>query len=123
MANKDIKTIHASSTKTLDVLYNDSAFTIEGLKLENIPDVVKWVEGYTKFKNKRVYIVSGETMNTYCGNTGDNAYPNDLNIISIKLSDMRNPMNLVIPRFRVGGRWFDDVVNNNRRRETEKANA
>lgn len=28
-------------------------------------------------------------------------------------------MRLAIPRFEVGGRWFDDVVDNNARREKE----
>ena len=30
------------------------------------------------------------------------------------------PLALTIPRFHVGGRWFDDVVANNARREAEK---
>jgi hypothetical protein len=29
-------------------------------------------------------------------------------------------MAIVIPRFEVGGRWFDDVVDNNRMREESK---
>lgn len=120
MTKQKIETIHIFSAEDLEMLYNDSAFTIEGLSLDSIPDMVKWVEGYTKLKNKRVYVISGETMNTYCGNTGNNAYPKELNIVAIKLSDMKNPMNITLPRFQVGGRWFDDVVENNRRRESEK---
>ena len=59
-------------------------------------------------------------MNLAYGLTGDNAYRDDLHIVSVKLSDIENVGAIVIPRFQVGGRWFDDIVANNRRREEEK---
>ena len=34
----------------------------------------------------------------------------------IKLSDLINPSAIVFKRFDFGGRWFDDVVDNNARR-------
>ena len=33
------------------------------------------------------------------------------------LDDIEDPTKIAIPRFQVGGRWFDDIVDNNRRRE------
>lgn len=109
------------SAEDLDALYQDSALTIVGLVEKAIPDFVNWIEQYTKLrKDCYVYKISGETMNAYCGNTGDNCYPNDLIIVSVKLSDMEDASTIVIPRFMVGGRWFDDIVDNNRRRESEK---
>ena len=51
---------------------------------------------------------------------GDNAYADDLNLVAIKLSDIADYSKIVLPRFQVGGRWFDDIVDNNRRREEEK---
>ena len=77
------------------------------------------MEGYTKLLRRRVYIVSGKVMNVYCDLTGDNAYQDDLNLIAIKLSDIADYSKIVLPRFQVGGRWFDDIVDNNRRREEE----
>ena len=48
-------------------------------------------------------------------------YPEtDCTILCIKLDDMERPMAVTLPRFAVGGRWFDDVVDNNARREAEK---
>lgn len=103
----------------LDALYKDSALTFQGITRESIPDVIQWVKQYTEFKTdeENVYVVSGETMNNFYGLTGINQYVPHLNIVCVKLSDLAEPMKLVIPRFRVGGRWFDDIVDNNARRE------
>lgn len=117
---KKIEQIHVFSAEDLKALYDDSALTMTGLTVESIPDFVKWVESYTKLLRRRVYIVSGKVMNTYCGNTGENAYADDLNLVAIKLSDIADYTKIILPRFQVGGRWFDDIVDNNRRREEEK---
>lgn len=102
----------------LDALYKDSALTFEGITRESIPDVLDWVKLYTRFKGEEeVFVVRGETMNSFYGLTGLNQYVTHLNIVCVKLSDLEEPMKLVIPRFRVGGRWFDDIVRNNARRE------
>ena len=120
MTKQNIETTHIFSAEDLKALYDDSALTMTGLNLDSIPDFVGWVEGYTKLLRRRVYVVSGKVMNTYCGNTGDNAYADDLNLVAIKLSDIADYTKIVLPRFQVGGRWFDDIVDNNRRREEEK---
>ena len=109
------------SAEDLDALRDDSALTIEGLAESSIPDLVNWIERYTKLrKDCFVYKISGETLNTYCGNTGNNRYPDDLTIVAVKLSNMEDCSTIFIPRFEFGGRWFDDIVANNRRREAEK---
>lgn len=120
MTKQNIETIHIFSAEDLKALYDDSALTITGLKVDSIPDFVKWVESYTKLLRRRAYIVSGKVMNVYCGLTGDNAYQDDLNLVAIKLSDIADYSKIVLPRFQVGGRWFDDIVDNNKRREEEK---
>ena len=53
-------------------------------------------------------------MNEQYGLSGSNAYPEDCTIVSV--TDI-NQMAITIPRFEVGGRWFDDIVDNNTRRE------
>jgi hypothetical protein len=120
MTKEKIETIHIFSAEDLKALYDDSALTITGLKVDSIPDFVKWVESYTKLLRRRAYVVSGKVMNVYCGLTGDNAYQDDLNLVAIKLSDIADYSKIVLPRFLVGGRWFDDIVDNNRRHEEEK---
>ena len=120
MTKQNIETIHIFSAEDLKALYDDSALTITGLKVDSIPDFVKWVESYTKLLRRRAYVVSGKVMNVYCGLTGDNAYQDDLNLVAIKLSDIADYSKIVFPRFQIGGRWFDDIVDNNRRHEEEK---
>ena len=46
--------------------------------------------------------------------TGDNAYPDDLTILSIELDNITNVETMFIKKFEVGARWFDDIVDNNR---------
>ena len=96
-----------------------SALTIEGLADDSIPDFINWVKEYTPMKNEIAYIIKGKTMNKVYGLTSKNAYPDDLTIVSIKLEDMENSVAVVVPRFEIGARWFDDIIMNNAMRETE----
>lgn len=114
----EMKLVDVTDRAGLDALYKDSALTFEGITRDSIPDVVNWVKRYTRFKNEEeVFVVSGKTMNDFYGLTGINQYVTHLNIVCIKLANLVEPMKLALPRFRVGGRWFDDVVDNNARRE------
>ena len=97
-----------------------SALTLEGLAEDSIPDFIEWVKKYTPMKSETAYIIKGKTMNEVCNLTGDNAYPDDCTIVSIRLEDMEDSMAVVMPRFKIGARWFDDIVANNLRREMEK---
>ena len=113
--NMEIRTL-----TELDELRNlGSALTMEGLADESIPDFISWVKEHTPMKNEVAYVVKGKTMNHIYELTGNNAYPDDLTIVSIKLEDMENSMAVIIPRFEIGARWFDDIVMNNAMRESE----
>lgn len=106
-------TIENVTTKNqLDNLYNHSAFTIEGLAEESISDMIKWLKENTTFTtdNPTVYITKGKTMNIEYNLIGNKAYSDDLTIVSVIDIDS---MKIAIKRFSVGGRWFDDIVDNN----------
>lgn len=106
-------TINNVTTKEqLNNLYNNSAFTIEGLAEESIPDLMEWLNENTSFttNNPIVYVIEGKVMNDMYGLHGNNAYPNDLTIISVIDIDL---VRIALKRFSVGGRWFDDIVDNN----------
>ena len=114
-------TIENVTTKEqLDKLYNNSAFTIEGLAEESIPDMIAWLEQNTTFTTNEpvVYITKGNVMNEiyglYGNNDGDNSYDIDLTIVSVIDIDL---VKIALKRFSVGGRWFDDIVDNNIRRK------
>ena len=96
-----------------------SALTIEGLSEESIQDFIDWVKQYTPMKKEIAYVIKGKTMNRVYNLMGNNAYPNDCTIVSIKLEDMENSKAIIIPRFEIGGRWFDDIIDNNSMRETK----
>lgn len=97
-----------------------SALTIEGLAEDSIKDFIDWVKKYTPMSKEDAYIIKGKTMNEIYKLTGDNAYPDECNIVSIKLEDMTNYETIIMPRFNIGARWFDDIVENNAIREKEK---
>lgn len=115
--------IQVTDKATLDELYESSAFTIEGLSTEDdsLKDMIEWIKKFTAFKKEDVYVIEGSVMNREYGLTGTNAYPETgCSIVAVKLADLEEPHTLTFPRFQVGGRWFDDVVDNNIRREEEK---
>ena len=107
--------------KQFDELYKQWAFTLQGLVLDGIPYVMKWLEenkAYNPQKDKTtVYVIKGNIMNEMYGLTGDNAYQDDVNIVCILGIDLNA---LVWARFEIGGKWFTDIVDNNRRREEVK---
>lgn len=112
----NINIVNTDAT-TLHDLVEHSALTIEGLATDLIPQFVEWIEGYTPLKNKTVYVTKGALANREWGLTGRNAYSADLNLVSVKLDDMENFKKIVMPRFQIGGRWMDDIYDNNVRRE------
>ena len=117
-----MKKINVFTKEQLDELYDQSALTWEGLSADegNLNAVENWLK-----KNKAIlegeeptfHIISGELMNTTYGLTNDNAYSKDLTLISVTNI---NQMAICLPRFEVGGRWFDDIVLNNAMREESK---
>ena len=110
-----INKIEVTTKEQLDELYNGSAFTMEGLDTskENIEKLIEWFNKYGGVKEPlSIFITKGSVMNNKYGLTKDNAYPNDLNIVSIKLEDIKEVNRIVVPRFAIGARWFDDIVNN-----------
>lgn len=110
--------IYVSTKEQLDALYNQSALTWEGLSSneENLGAVRNWLEEHGALTNVEpdFHIVSGEFMNEQYGLSGDNAYPEDCTLVSVTDIDQ---MKITISRFEVGGRWFDDIVDNNAMRE------
>lgn len=113
----NVEIIECKSKEDIERL--GSALTWEGMDMsaESLDWLFGWVEGLTKTKRRRLYLTKGATMNRLYGLTGDNAYPDDLNIVSIMLDDMEDWNAVVLPRFQVGGRWMDDIVQNNISRE------
>lgn len=113
-------TIIDATADDLKKFYDDWSLTLEGIQRSDAETLIDWIEQYTPMINKTIYMVSGKLMNDTYGLTGDNRYPDDLNIMVVMLKDMENANKITMPRFGIGGRWFTDVVDNNARREQNK---
>ena len=116
-----MKTVYVTDRKQLDELYDQSALTFEGLRAEaeDICALENWLRSHDSIIDGEAvaHIIKGGFMNRSYDLTGDNAYPNELTIVSVTGIDQ---LRIALPRFAVGGRWFDDIVANNERREKEK---
>lgn len=119
--------IKVTTKAQLDALYEDWSLTVEGLRPDerNLRELLDWVKELTPLRREDVYTVEGAVMNREYGLTGTNAYPEtDCTLVCVRLADMERPGRVTTPRFQIGGRWFTDVVDNNRVREEERrANA
>ncbi len=108
--------VRVNSREELDYLYDCAALTVIGVCEESIPAIMDILKENTTVYRERAFIIPGKLMNEQYGLTGRNAYKDDLHIVSISLEDFdEGPM--VLKRFEYGWRWFDDVVDNNARRE------
>ena len=58
----------------------------------------------------------GKVMNDFYDLSGNNRYPDDSHIVSVIDIDL---CKVTFKRFEIGGRWFDDIVDNNASREAE----
>lgn len=116
-----MKITYVSTKAELDALYNQSALTWEGLTTDedNLNAVKEWLAANGAILNDiepQFHIITGKLMNEIYGLTDTNAYPEDLTIVSV--TDI-NTVKVALARFQVGGRWFDDIVSNNARREVD----
>lgn len=97
--------IEVKTKEQLQELYDAWAMTWEGLRSEDF-EVALQECGKAGAKG---FIIKGAFMNEVCKLTGNNAYPADLNIFSIK--DFKGlAMNY-------GARWMTDIIDNNAYRQ------
>lgn len=97
--------INVETKEQLKELYDSSAMTWEGLREDDFEIALKECGA----EGAKGYITKGSVMNKLCKLTGDNAYPDNLNIFSIK-----EFKGLAIV---FGARWMDDIIDNNARRQ------
>lgn len=88
-------------------------------------DIKDWVDGYNSELSKqdigkveKFYLFHGRDMNTNYGLTGNNAYPNDLTFLMFAHDGLNVPK-LAMFKLAMLDRWFDDIVDNNERNQSE----
>ena len=101
--------------------YEGSYYTITGCG----GDLQAWKDGYEKLlAEKKIgkplawYDFTGADMNAEYGLTGLNAYEDDLRFLCFPLDGL-DIGRLAFFKLIAADRWFDDIVDNNRRREEE----
>ena len=97
--------IKVETKEQLKDLNDCSAMTWEGLIEEDFGTALDMCGA----EGAKGYVTTGKVMNEICHLTGDNAYPDNLNIFSI---DKYKGLAIMF-----GARWLDDIVSNNADRE------
>lgn len=99
--------------------YEGSYYTITGAG----GDLQKWKDGYAEMLAERGIGAitkwiefTGKDMNDEFGLTGTNRYPDDLHFLAFPLDGL-DDSRLAIFKLQMQDRWFDDIVDNNARRE------
>ena len=108
--------------KNHDEFYEKWSLTFEGTTIDdsNLNWLINWFKEHNcNMIKEDFYVIKGRMMNDYYHLTGDNAYPDNINILVIKLEDLENPDGIYRPRFEIGGRFFNDICDNNARRERQ----
>ena len=96
--------------------YEGSMLTFAGMVPEEAQLYVDYFKDFTTVdESVDGYIYTGKAMNTYYHLRGKKRYPEDLHFLTIPLKAFKECGKIAIPRFQIGGRWFDDIVDNNRR--------
>ena len=123
MNNSIYKKEEVTTKEKLNELYKSSALTFTGIIADdkNLNEIIEWIKKYSEISQPLpIYIIKGKVMNQNYRLTGVNAYNDNLTLISIKTEDIKEVNKIAISRLEVGGRWFDDIVDNNARRKETK---
>ena len=100
----------------LEMLYNGSAFTFEGLDTsrESMKSLMTALKDYVnpEMDELTIYVVKGSLMNDRYGLWKD-PYPDRLSIVAIPTNQFKDIGKLAMFKLQVGARWFDDIVDNN----------
>lgn len=97
--------IKVETKEQLKALNDCSAMTWEGLIEEDFGAALDMCGA----EGAKGYVTTGKVMNEICHLTGDNAYPDNLNIFSI---DKYKGLAIMF-----GARWMDDILSSNADRE------
>jgi hypothetical protein len=111
-------------TFMFETAYFGSYYTIIGVN-----DYEDFKRGYTRELQdcgigtpQKFIEFTGKEMNEHYHLTGDNRYKDDLHFLAFSLDGL-DVAKLSLFRLLWDDKWFDDMVDNNSRREREKGNA
>lgn len=111
-----MKKIVLTDTKKFDEFYDDWDLTFTGV-IENEWNLyVDFIKGCSPInEDSEVYYFKGKLMNKKYNLKGKVAYNDDLGFLVIKMRDVESIDRIALPMRLIGGRWFNDIVDNNKR--------
>lgn len=111
----NLELIQVEKPRQFAKFYKDGSLTLMSVKMEDANLYFNWLKQFTDFHNERMYVFTGKQMNDYYKLTDWNAYPDDLLAFAVMQEDMKCDSNVIaLERFLFEGRWFDDIVAENR---------
>lgn len=119
---RQILKVNADNREAMfNAAYNGSYYTIIGCG----GNLNEWATGYRELleergigTHKEFITFKGADMNKIYGLTGDNSYNNELTFLMFPL-DTLDVEKLAIFKLQACDRWFDDIVDNNQRRQSD----
>ena len=113
------ESVSSETFEMFKAAYSGSYYTITGAG----GDLNKWKEGYNELLAKENIgsvdnwiTFTGTDMNAFGHLTANNAYPDDLTFLAFPLDNL-DIGKLAIFKLKMEDRWFDDIVDNNARRQ------
>lgn len=114
-----IRIMPSTREEIFDKAYSGSYYTILGWD----GSLEEWINGYCDLLDKegigkpeQFITFKGSDMNIHYGLTDENAYRSDLNCLMFPLDGL-DVGKLAFFKLRMQDRWFDDIVDNNERRQ------
>ena len=116
-----MKFITLETTEKFDEFYKGSDLTFAGMLPEEAQLYVDYFKENGAEVNEEVdgYIYTGKMMNEKYNLSGDTAFPEDLHFLTIPLQAFDLAV-VTLLRMGLGGRWFDDIVDNKLGEQNEK---
>ena len=109
----------STSKKLFHCAYSESWYTITGVG----GDLQEWKDGYTRLLKlqgigtpREFHTFTGRDYNEAFRTTGTNRYPDDILFLTFPLDGL-DVAKLSMFKLQMQDRWFDDIVDNNLRRE------
>lgn len=122
----DRNIITLTSTKMFDEFYENADLTFEGAIIDekNFNNIEMYLkDNGCEMEERNFFVYKGELINRKYGLSGKNAYNKDLDFITVRKKDLKNPEKLGVKRYTIAGRWFNDIIEKNikkQKRENQK---
>lgn len=96
---------------TKDKLYDlkqSNTIAIEGLSFDHFNDFILWAKACNaEISNNKIYFIKGKTINKLLSLHGNNAYPENINIVSVICNKIGN---IPLAKTMVGAKWMNEII-------------